>query len=258
MAANDLHSDTFATPHTDEWRARVPSTLEGAERYSRFVSAMRVTLPLVALGIIAIVVIYSITNKPKVHIATSFKSRDETAGFVSMIAPRFNGLDIEGRYYVISADEAVRPAGQVDQIELTSVHAEVKQGGEAHLALNADRGTVNIDAGHLTFGPAVWVDLQDGFILKTDHAFADLNIGAITGNTPVEGESPFGTFSADHFEMLRANQSVRLTGNVRLTINPAALENTPENLGDLNDRRAAGRQVDKEIGSPDPEEEQNP
>lgn len=226
---------------SDEWRARVPSTLEGAERYSRFVKTMRITLPLAAFGIISVVVVYSLTNKTKVQIATTFKSMEETAGFVSMTAPRFSGLDVDGRYYVVTADEAIRPAGREDRIELSKVHAEVKQDGEARLALNADKGTVDTDAGHLTFGPKVWVDLQDGFTLETDHAFADLNAGEVTGKTPVRGESPFGTFSADRFEMMRASQTVRLTGHVRFTINPAALEDTPENLRDLEDRRAAGK-----------------
>lgn len=252
MAAGDWHNN----PHTDEWQARTPSTLEGAERYSRFVRVMRITLPLAAFGLITLVIVFSIANKPKVHIATTFKSQEETAGFVSMTAPRFNGLDIDGRYYVITADEAVRPAGQADRIELSRVHAEIKENGEARLALNADKGTVDADAGHLTFGPAVWVDLQDGFTLETDHAFADLNNGIISGSTPVSGESPFGTFSADQFEMVRANQSVSLTGHVRLTINPAALEDTPENLRDLEDRRTSGIEGNRRKPKPMKEEDQ--
>lgn len=260
MAASNLHSD----PHTDEWHARIPSTLEGAERHSQFVRTMRVALPLAAVGLIALVVVYSIINKPKIHIATTFKSQDETAGFVSMTAPRFTGLDVDGRYYVITADEAIRPAGRVDRIDLSLVHAEVKENGVARLALNADKGTVDADAGHLTFGPAVWVDLQDGFTMETDHAFADLGNGIITGNTPVHGKSPFGTFSADRFEMTRADQSARLTGHVHLTINPAALRDAPENLRDLDGRRSAGDQQDEAtpgpgLGSkPEPEPQPKP
>lgn len=227
---------------SDDWRARIPSTLEGAERYSRFVRAMRIALPLAAFGIVCVVVIYSVTNKTKVQIATTFKSMEETAGFVSMTAPRFSGLDVDGRYYVITADEAVRPAGREDRIELSKVHAEVKEDGQTRLALNADKGTVDTEASQLTFGPAVWVDLQDGFTLETDHAFADMNSGTIVGRTPVRGESPFGAFSADRFEMMRASQTVRLIGHVRFTINPAALEDTPENLRDLKDRRAIDRE----------------
>lgn len=203
---------------------------------------MRIALPLAAFGIICVVVIYSVTNKTKVQIATTFKSMEETAGFVSMTAPRFSGLDVDGRYYVITADEAMRPAGREDRIELSKVHAEVKEDSQTRLALNADKGTIDTEAGQLTFGPAVWVDLQDGFTLETDHAFADLNSGTIVGRTPVRGESPFGAFSADRFEMMRASQTVRLIGHVRFTINPAALEDTPENLRDLEDRRAVDRE----------------
>lgn len=242
-----------ASPGMDEWRARVPSSLEGAERYSRFVKAMRIALPLAAFGIVSVVVVYSITQKPKVHIATTFKSMEETAGFVSMTAPRFSGLDTDGRYYVVTADEAVRPAGREDRIELVRVHAKVTEDGQVRLALNADKGTVDTDAGLLTFGPAVWVDLQDGFTMETDHAFADMNAGTIIGRTPVRGESPFGAFSADRFEMARSSQTVRLIGHVRFTIRPSALEDAPENLRDLEDRRVASG-----LDGPGPEQEKEP
>lgn len=264
MSAGDLHSGPSNPPGPDagpnEWQARIPSTLAGAERYSRFVRAMRIILPLGAFGIILLVVVFSVTHKPKVQIATTYQSREETAGYVSMTAPRFNGLDIDGRYYVVTADEAIRPAGLNDRIELSHVHAEIKEDGQARLALNADKGVVDADKNQLTFGPAVWVDLQDGFTLETDHAFADLSTGTIKGDTPVRGISPFGTFSADRFEVSRTTQTVRLVGNVRFTVTPAALEDTPENLRDLNDRRAATRDKDltvREMPAP-PETSESP
>lgn len=248
MSAGDLHSGSSNQTGQDEWQARIPSTLAGAERYSRFVRTMRIVLPLGAFGIVLLVIAFSVTHKPKVQIATTYQSREETAGYVSMTAPRFNGLDIDGRYYVVTADEAIRPAGVKDRVELSRVHAEVKEDGQARLALNADRAIVDADTSQLTFGPTVWVDLQDGFTLETDHAFADLSSGTIEGNTPVRGISPFGTFSADRFEMARATQIVRLVGNVRFTVTPAALEDTPENLKDLNDRRAATRDKNMTVG----------
>lgn len=258
MSAGDLQSDRPIRTNTDEWQARIPATLAGAERYSRFVRTMRIILPVSAFGIISLVIGYSITGKPKVQIATTYQSREETAGYVSMTAPRFNGIDIDGRYYIVTADEAIRPAGPRDRIELSRVHAEVKEDGQARLALNADKGTVDADNSQLTFGPAVWVDLQDGFTLETDHAFADLGAGTIRGDTPVRGTSPFGTFSADRFEITRSSQSVRLIGHVRFTVTPSALEDTPENLKDLNDRRAATRDQPPSSMTPSDSKDQTP
>ena len=225
----------------DDWRVRDTGTLEGAERYSQFVRAMRVMLPIAAVALVSVIIIYSIVNKPNTQIALSYESLEETAGLVAMTAPKFNGLDPDGRYYVVSADEALRPPGRFDKIELTKVQAQIKENGEARLALNADKGTVDADANHLIFGPAVWVDLQDGFTFETDHAFADLNSGIVEGKTSVSGKSPFGTFQADRFELLRKEQVVRLIGNVSFTINPASLKDAPENLEELNDRHQSTR-----------------
>lgn len=222
----------------EDWEARAPASLDRAERYSRFVRAMRIALPSAAAALIGIIILYSITNKPTAQIALSYESMEETAGLVAMTGPRFNGIDRDGRFYVVTADEAKRPAGKFDKIELQMVHAQVKEDGEARLVMNANKGTIDADANHLVFGPEVWVDLQDGFTFNTDHAFADLTTGTIVGKTPVRGESPFGTFSADRFELNRSQQVVRLTGNVTFTINPKSLENAPESLEDLNDRRA--------------------
>lgn len=221
----------------DDWRARDTGSLEGAERYSKFVRAMRIMLPIAAVALVSIIIIYSIVNTPNTQIALSYESLEETAGLVAMTGPKFNGLDPDGRYYVVSADEAIRPPGRFDKIELTKVQAQIRENGEARLALNADKGTVDADANHLIFGPAVWVDLQDGFTFETDHAFADLTRGIVEGKTPVSGKSPFGTFRADRFELLRKEQVVRLIGNVSFTINPASLQDAPDSLEELNDRR---------------------
>lgn len=272
MGASDLHNNpvTSGKPssaplmsgdgsaNSATWQARTPSTLAGAERYSRFVRAMRIVLPLSAFGIITLVIAYSVLHKPKIQIATTYQSREDMAGYVSMTAPSFTGLDIDGRYYVVTADDAIRPAGIEDRVELNHVHAEVKEDGQARLSLNADKGIVDADAGHLTFGPSVWVDLQDGFTLETDHAFADMSEGIIRGETPVKGLSPFGTFSADRFEVERSSQMVRLSGHVRFTVNPAALEDTPENLRDLNERRAATQDRDPSPAPANPISEPSP
>jgi lipopolysaccharide export system protein LptC len=219
---------------------------------------MRIVLPLSAFAIVTLVIAYSVLHKPKIQIATTYQSREDMAGYVSMTAPSFTGLDIDGRYYVVTADDAIRPAGIEDRVELNHVRAEVMENGQARLSLNADKGTIDVDAGHLTFGPSVRVDLQDGFTLETDHAFADMNQGIIRGETPVRGISPFGTFSADRFEMARSSQIVRLSGHVRFTVTPAALEDTPENLRDFNERRAATRDRAPSPAPADPTSEQSP
>lgn len=229
-----------------DWQARVTGTLEGAERYSRFVHFMRILLPVIAFALIGVIVLFTIINKPNSQIALTYDSAEETAGLVAMTEPRFNGLDPEGRYYVVSADEAKRPAGRFDKVELTKVEAQIREDGEPRLSLNADKGIINIDANTLTFGPAVWVDLQDGFSFETDHAFADLTDGLIEGRTAVRGDSPFGTFYADRFEVDRKEEVVRLIGHVSFTINPASLQNAPDSLEELNDRRAQTRQQAEE------------
>jgi lipopolysaccharide export system protein LptC len=224
---------------TEDWQARATASLDRAERYSKFVRAMRIALPFAAAVLIGVIVLYSIINKPAAQIALSYETMEETAGLVAMTAPRFNGIDRDGRFYIVTADEAKRPAGKFDKIELQMVHAEIKEGSEARLVMNASKGTIDADANHLVFGPQVWVDLQDGFTFNTDHAFADLTTGTIVGKTPVRGDSPFGTFSADRFELIRSQQIVRLSGNVTFTINPESLKDAPESLKDLNDRRAS-------------------
>ncbi len=214
MTPESTHRSTFA----DTWEGRATSTLHGAERHSRFVFFMRLTLPILAVGIVAMVLIYSVAYKPNIQKVLEYPSGRLGTGAISMTNPRLTGLDIEDRYFVVTAKDANRLPEDPARVTLISLSATVSEHDTEILSLTAARGLVDSEANRVIFGPLVHIELPDGYTFQTDQTFVDMNNGIIEGRAPIHGTGPFGDLTADGFKVKKDENLVQLIGNVHLTI----------------------------------------
>jgi len=216
--------DTRRSSIADTWEGRASSTLHGAERHSRFVFFMRLTLPILAVGIVAMVLIYSVAYKPNIQKVLDYPSVGLGTGAISMTNPRLTGLDIEDRYFVVTAKEANRLPEDPARVTLISLSANVSEFEKDVLSLTAARGLVDSEANRVIFGPLVHIVLPDGYSFQTDQTFVDMNNGIIEGRAPIHGTGPVGTLTADGFKVKKDENLVQLIGNVRITIDMAHMK----------------------------------
>lgn len=214
MASENTQKNRIA----DTWRVNPISTLTGAERHSRFVFVMRLTLPILAVGLIAIVLIYSVAYKPNIQRVLEYPVIGLGTGAVSMTKPRLTGMDALDRYFVVTARNADRMPDDPDTVTLSQVAADITKQGEMVLSLRASRGQIYSATNVLEFGPLVEIDLPDGYSFVTDRTEVEMRTGVIKGDTPLRGSGPMGEITANSFKVNQEEDIFELRGNVHIKV----------------------------------------
>ncbi|TNE42362.1 MAG: LPS export ABC transporter periplasmic protein LptC [Alphaproteobacteria bacterium] len=202
----------------ETWRQIPASTLHGAERHSKFVYFMRLTLPILAVGLIAIVLIYSVAYKPNIQRVLDYPINGAGLGAVSMEEPHLTGMDALGRYVVVSAKSAERLPEDPETVTLKVVSAKITKNDETLLDLRASTGQIFSAIDTLEFGPPVAIDLPGGYAFVTERVEAQLKNGIIQGPEPIRGTGPLGKISANSFKINRKTDVFQLQGDVHITV----------------------------------------
>jgi lipopolysaccharide export system protein LptC len=207
-----------------DWGARVRESVRQTERYSRFVSIMKRALPLAAAALLAAVLVYALQPRQEKsqRVAMSFQRLGIVNDDLAMMKPRLTGMDDEGDPYTVTADEAIQDRADAKRATLKTVQADVSLKGGSWIDTLAPSGI--LDARHrllaLKGGIAVYSD--SGYELHTIAADVDMHKAIISGDHPITGQGPFGTFRADRFRIDRRARLVFLHGNVHMTIDHRA------------------------------------
>ena len=126
--------------------------------YSRFVQLMRVGLPILAAGIVLLVITWpQYENKsPRFKLSISNVDTDNAVG-QKIVNPRYTGTDSKNRSYTITAKIAYRTHDKPQTVKLTSLKADLVGQNGAWLALSAGAGIYDRNREHL--------DLKNGVSL---------------------------------------------------------------------------------------------
>lgn len=189
--------------------------------YSRFANSMRITLPLVAVAIVALVVSWpQLTEKPKkFSLSVSDVTTTETGG-QQIINARFTGTDANNRPYSVTADTASQVKNAPDMIDLAFPKADITLQNGAWLALSAETGTFNRKIQVLNLQGAVNLFHDMGYEIRTSAADIFMKDGTASGNKPVSGQGPIGTIQSAGFQILDSGKRVLFTGKSRMILYP--------------------------------------
>ena len=135
-----------------------------------------------------------------------------------IINPRFTGRDEAGQPFVVTATSAMRPDAGVGIAELELPNLQYALINSAQ----SDNSTVLANAGlfdeynrTLLLREAVKLTTTSGYALATESALIVLSEGRIEGEDAVRGTGPWGSISANGFEVSRDGQHIELVGDVR-------------------------------------------
>ena len=187
------------------------------QTYSRLVGLLKVTLPAVALVIVALVVFWpKLQTEPEPVIdQTAAVQAVQNTG--SMTRPRFFSTDGSSRPYSIIADRAEQ-ASENAVIHLTRPEAEMTLEDGTWLALIADQGRYDQQGGQIFLRGSVNLFRDDGTEFLTNTAHIDLTAGNAWGDEPVAGHGPFGELIADGFRIDDTAGVIVFTGHSRLLL----------------------------------------
>jgi lipopolysaccharide export system protein LptC len=202
-----------------------PPRLSGRNRYSRFVSTMKLLLPALAAALILLVFAWpQISFKDsRFRLGMSRLTLDQAEN-LTMLNARYDGVDEQRQPYSITADMATQSKLDENLIDLELPKADMTMSDGAWLALTARTGEYRRNDELLDLAGTVSLFHDQGFELRSESARIDLGAGTAEGLEPVEGQGTFGTVDAEGFRVLDRGQIIIFTGKSRLVLYPGAQE----------------------------------
>lgn len=193
--------------------------------YTRFVNLMKMLLPLVALVLISLVLVWPhlkpATNKFKIGIAALKTQFTKDA---NMTNPRYVGTDKNHRPYSITADIAKNLSKNSGDVEMEMPKADITLKDGSWLVLTAKEGIFNRDAKMLELKGSVNMFHDSGYEFRTAKLYVDLDTSTATSKDPVQGQGPFGTLKSQGFRIVNKAQTIFFTGKTKMVIYPGIKE----------------------------------
>jgi lipopolysaccharide export system protein LptC len=184
------------------FRRRAPVSVNAG--YSRLVQAMKVALPLTALGILALVASWSVLVEPT---ARKFA---EQPGDSELLKPRYFSVDEKGQPFSLTAKRAKESDSETGIVNLEEPEAEMTETGGGWVTLRSQIGFYNRQTRLLRMVGAVRILRDDGTEYHTEEAFSDIAAGTSWGDVPIVGQGPQGEVAAEGFRMTDRGKTIVL------------------------------------------------
>jgi lipopolysaccharide export system protein LptC len=198
---------------------RLPAAGLAPDAYSRFVATARRLLPLLAAGLLILVLVWPRLDIHFDRFGMVPKLDPRLAHDLRMLNAHYSGIDRDNRPYVLTADAAEQLSNDInDLIGLEGPKADLTTQRGGWFEASSYTGTYQPQTKLLDlFGDvALFADRGDEF--HTDSARVDLANNTAQGNEHVRGQGPFGQVEADGFRILDRGATVIFTGHADLVL----------------------------------------
>ena len=201
-----------------EWRISPRATLMSARRYSIFVKFMKGALPLAALALGGVVLVYALQPRDVGRMAMTFERLGRVENDLAMIKPRLSGIDNDGLPFVVTAARAIQEARGSDRVRLDDVTADISLKDGTSLHVTAVSGVVDTKTHVLEVSGGMHLVSQTGYDARTKSAVADLRAGTVHGENGIEAQGSFGRITAQRFALDRESRQLRFSGDVHMVL----------------------------------------
>lgn len=189
--------------------------------YSRFVTSMKLVLPIGAGILVMLVVLWpEINNNPsKFQLGVTRIDVDGADG-QKLINARYTGTDGENNPYSVTADTLMQNPEQEDLVDLKNPKADITISGGSWLAVMAPAGQYRKKDQVLELFGGVNAFHDLGYEFHTEHAILDFRDGSAFGASAVHGQGPFGEIQSEGFRVHENGANIMFTGRARLLLYP--------------------------------------
>ena len=196
-----------------------PPRLSGRSSYSFFVMAMKVLLPALATAMVLLVVAWPQISPTEERFRIGISSISlEEAESLSMLNPRFDGIDERNRPYSVTADLAVQDNSNDDLVDLELPKADMSMDDGTWVAVMAKSGRYHRKDETVDLVGDVVMFHDEGFEVKTEIAHVDLRAGVAEGDQAVEAQGPSGTLVSEGFRVEDRGERIFFTGKSSLVM----------------------------------------
>jgi len=219
---NALANSSLSTPEIAVLPpARVRRKLRTA--HTRIVALMKFVLPVLALGLMTLVVVWSQDKDQDkgFRLGASSVKIEDVAG-QKLVNARYTGIDSRDRPFTVTAENLTQADKDADVVDLTEPKADVVLTGSSWAALSAPVGQYSRKERILRLTGGVNLFHDGGYEFHTPRAVIDIGNNAARGDDPIDGHGPFGTLQASGFRVESGGERIHFTGKAKLVVYPGA------------------------------------
>lgn len=199
-----------ATPGAD----RRAAEMDRWRKRSKRIGLYRRALPWLMLAIVAAIIGW-------VGLRAVLSARQQAqpgSTELRMTNPKFYGRDERGRSFQLTAKDAVRNSGQVNEVTLSAPGMQLDVGGRAPMGVTGGSGQYREDTKVLRLSGGVQLKDGRGTNLESPEAVVDTQAGVVRGEKGVTGTGPLGQVSSSSYAIYDGGARAVFSGGVRSRI----------------------------------------
>lgn len=188
--------------------------------WDSFIALMRVSLPVLALVLGTVTILWPVLNETEVSFTLSKDEVAKSDGVIRMTNLSYVGTDAVDRIFRVEAAAGQQEDPSAPKVRLTDIRAEMELEPGNPATVTARTGIYRMKESSLSLVGGVHVNTANGFRLDMAGAEVDLRAHTATGQGTIQGSSDLGTIEAGRMEILVDEREGLFDGGVRLHIKP--------------------------------------
>lgn len=196
-----------------------------SKNHTSLVRWMRLVLPVMALAIVVVLMVWSDNRAPLAPVPREQVS-PQTISQNELINPKFQSEDTHNRPYTITADKATQNAEDMNTVLLQKPVADMTFEKGGWVSLKATNGAYKQAEGDLNLDGQVEMHHDSGYELHTEKMAINVKGQILTSDAPVTGHGPTADISASGLEANGTNDTVVFKGPAKLTLRQGTTEAT--------------------------------
>lgn len=166
-----------------------------ADRYSRMIAWLKVTLPLVALGILSMLFLISRAVDPPVTVPFADDEVQERLSSQQVTGPYYSSVSANGDQIELVA-QTVKTGSEIGTHKASDVEVTVDFARGFEAVVVANEADINMAEDLSDLMGDVEIVTSQGYVLTSDRMLVRISAAELTSPGPVIGTLPFGTINA--------------------------------------------------------------
>ncbi len=175
----------------------------GYDGYTRFVRITKVVLPLIAIGLLGTVFLFTNDDSLEGGFTFSKADLDTLESGMRIVKPRLFGSNPNGDLYNFVADTLLPDSLTPSLVEARKISGEIQYQTGGTLQLSAGKAEFMLEGNQIRLSDGMLVVLPDGTRVTGEGLLAELDTGKLTSNGAVSVTSPLGKIQAGNFRVER-------------------------------------------------------
>ncbi|OAN80072.1 hypothetical protein A8B78_11420 [Jannaschia sp. EhC01] len=190
--------------------------------YSKAVVWVKITLPLVAIGLLSSLFLLSGAPDPDAALPYAEVNIDQITREQRVTEPRFAGVMGDGQEIILTANAVSAEASRTERIQAQSINGRMDLSRTDFLTIQADFGDIDMAAQMATLTEDVVLQSSMGYRVESETLVMALDVINMRSPTPIHVTGPGLDVTADTMEITgpEGEAILRFNGSVRVLYEP--------------------------------------